>query len=129
MRKGFNKSASLRITFMGEAGIDAGRPCREFFRFVVKEIVLNNSLFLGPEDCRSPAHNLEELKKGTFRLVGEMFSLSIMHGGPGPQCLSHPVVDYLAFGIHKVHGTVDDIHDSSMKEKIRKVSYISPAFP
>ena len=77
----------------------------------MKKIVSNISLFLGPEYSHSPSHNITELKKGTFRHVGKMLALSIVHGGPGPQCLSHPLVDYLTYGIYKVHGTVDDIQD------------------
>ena len=123
LQKGFDNTSNLRIIFLGEPGIDAGGPCREFFQLVVKEVVSNNSLFLGPEYSHSPSHNITELKKGTFRLVGEMLALSIIHRGPGPQCLSRPVVDYLTYGIHKVHGTVDDIQDPEMREKVRKVHY------
>lgn len=84
MRKGFDKSLNLRITFIGEPAVDAGWPLREFFRLVMKDAVSNNSLFQGPEDSRSPAHNVIELKKGTYKFLGEIFALSIVHGGPGP---------------------------------------------
>ncbi len=68
LRKGFDKLSSLRITFLGKPGVDAGGPCREFFRLVMKEIMSNNSLFLGHDYSRSPSHNITEFKKGTFRL-------------------------------------------------------------
>ena len=62
-----------------------------------------------------------ELRKATFKIVGELFALSIVHGVPGPQCLSHVIVDYLSYGIHKVHGTAQDVPDPLIREKIKKV--------
>ncbi|XP_019862007.1 PREDICTED: G2/M phase-specific E3 ubiquitin-protein ligase-like [Amphimedon queenslandica] len=125
MRKGFDKSSNLRITFIGEPAVDAGGPLREFFRLVMKDAVSNNSLFQGPEDSRSPAHNVIELKKSTYKFLGEIFALSIVHGGPGPQCLSHPVANYLTYGIHKINGTIEDILDYATREKTRKLAKAS----
>ena len=121
LRKGFDKSSSIRITFIGEPAVDAGGPLREFFRLVMRDVINNNSLFQGSDDSRSPAHNTMELRKGTFKIVGKLFALSIVHGGPGPQCLSHVIVDYLSYGIHKVHGTAQDVPDPLIREKIKKV--------
>ena len=97
LRKGFDKSSSIRITFIGEPAVDAGGPLREFFRLVMRDVINNNSLFQGSDDSRSPAHNTMELRKGTFKIVGELFALSIVHGGPGPQCLSHVIVARMRF--------------------------------
>ncbi len=122
LQKGFDKASCIRITFLVEPGVDAGGPSREFFRLLVWDIVCNNSLFQGEEANRSPIHNIMELRKGTFKLIGEAFALSIIHGGPGPQCLSHPVVDYLSYGLHKINGTIEDIPDSNIRQKVKQVS-------
>ena len=119
MRMNFNRACSLQITFIGEAGIDAGGPCREFFRLVISDIMANNSFFQGLETSRIPLHNLKELKKSSFKIIGEIVALSIVHGGP--QCLSHAVVDYLSYGIHKVYGDLDDVPQPCVREKIKKV--------
>ena len=121
VRKGFDMSSSIRINFIGEPAVDAGGPLLEFFHLVMRGLVTDNSLFQGPDDCQSPAHNTIELRKGTFNIIGQLFALSIVHGGPGPQCLSHAVVDYFAYGIHKAHG---DVHDPLIREKINKVNFI-----
>lgn len=115
----------MRITFIGEAGIDAGGPCQEFFRLVINEMMMNNSFFQGPDHARMPLHNITELKKSSFKVIGEIIALSIVHGGPGPQCLSHACVDYLSFGLNKVHPSLDDVHQFSIKEKINKVLELS----
>ena len=56
----------------------------QLFRLVLKGLVTDKSLFQGPDDCLSPAHKIIELRKGTFKIIGELFALSIVHGGPGP---------------------------------------------
>ena len=85
----------------------------------MRYVTNNNSLFQGSDDSRSPAHNTMELRKGTFKIVGKLFALYIVHGGPGPQCLPHVIVDNLSYGIHKVHGTAQDVPDPLIKEKIK----------
>ena len=52
-------------------------------------------LFEGEDDSKVAAHNMAALEAQVFRHIGQMIAVSIMHGGPGPQCLSHAVVDYL----------------------------------
>ncbi len=96
-------------------------PVVNFFRLLVTEIMTNNYFFQGPETSRIPLHNLTEFKNSSFKIIGEIVALSIIHGGPGPQCLSHAVVDYLSYGIHRVHGSLDDISQPVTREKIKKV--------
>ena len=121
LRKGFNKSAKLHVIFIGEPGVDAGGPCREFFRLLMTDVMCNNSLFEGSDDHRIPLHNVMELKNNTYHYVGEIMALSIAHGGPGPNCLSSAVVDYLCYGLQKIHGTVDDIPNESIRRAVKKV--------
>ena len=52
-----------------------------------------------------------------------MIAVSIVHGGPGPQCLSHAVADYLCYGIWKVRATIADVPDPSIREKLRLVCF------
>jgi len=56
-----------------------------------------------------------------FLIVGKIFSLSIINGGPGPSFLSRVVVDYLFGGVTAVKATVEDIIDDEVKAKIEKV--------
>ena len=95
-RKGFDKSS---ITFIGEPSVDAGGPYQEFFRLLMHEIMSNNSLFEGSVISRVPFLNVLELQKGTYRHIGEIIALSVMHGGPGPHCFSQAVTDYFSFGV------------------------------
>lgn len=37
--------------------------------------------------------------------------------------MSHAVVDYFAYGIHKVHEAIEDVHDPFVRE-IKKVMFV-----
>ena len=113
LRKDFNKSAKLHIIFIGEPGVDAGSPC--------SDVMSNNSLFEGSDDHHIPLHNVMELKNNTYHYVGEIMALSVVHGGPGPNCLSPAVVDNLCYGLQKIRGTVDDIPNESIRRAVKKV--------
>ena len=41
----WNPSNLLKVTFLGELGVDDGGPRREYFRLLLSEIGKNNSLF------------------------------------------------------------------------------------
>ena len=69
-RNGFQFNKHLAVTFLGEPAVDAGGPCREFFRLLIQE-VFGSSFFDGPEDARVPAHNLLALEKCTYLYIGE----------------------------------------------------------
>ena len=72
-----------------------------------------------------PLLNVLELRKGTYKHIGEFIALSVMHGGPGPHCFSKAVADYFLFGLQKVHGDLDDIPDKIVREKVEKACYTS----
>ena len=57
-----------------------------------------------------------------------MIALSIMHGGPGPQCLSHAVVDYIFHGMCKVKASVDDVPDIVVQRKLKQVCKLLQIF-
>ena len=97
-KRGVDFHSRPRITFVGEPAIDAGGPLREFFRLLISSIVSNGSLFEGEDDSKVPRHNMVSFEDGTFKHIGQMMAMSLIHGGPGPQCLSGAVVDYLTNG-------------------------------
>ena len=57
--KGFPLSSTLRITFIGEPGIDAGGPLKEYLTLLMKEIMTNNSLFTGEPEYRGIVHSMK----------------------------------------------------------------------
>ena len=46
--------------------------------------------------------------------IGQMIAVSIVNGGPGPQCFSKAVVDYLCSGMIKA--TIVDVPDAEIQQ-------------
>ena len=84
LRNGIDISKHLRVTFIGERAIDDGGPMREYMRLPLSSIISNNSLFCGDINSRFLRHNVIELNKKTFFYVGEILSITLIHGGPAP---------------------------------------------
>ena len=123
-KKRFSFNAAIRVVFLGEPAVDCGGPLREYFTLLMKEILSNNSLFNGPDDCRGLVHSMRSVESKAFFYIGQMMAVSILHGGPGPGCLSHPVVDYLTFGLGKVNVAIDDVADAKIQEHLKCVCSI-----
>ena len=121
-RPRFHFNWNVRITFVGEPAVDAGGPCREFFRLIIHEIMSNNTLFQGPMHARFPCHNMQELEKGTYKHIGQIISLSLVHDGPGPHCLASWVVDYILYGLGGVSPFPEQIPNYAIQTTVRKVT-------
>lgn len=52
---------------------------------------------------------------------GRMIAVSIVNGGPGPQCFSKAVADYICFGMSKVRATIADVPDGIVQQQLRRV--------
>lgn len=120
-RKGFPFNATIRVVFLGEPAIDIGGPLREYLTLLIREVMSNNSLFNGPDDSRGIVHSMKSIESRVFLHIGQMIAVSIMHGGPGPGCFSHAIVDYLTYGLGKVRPTVDDVGDVEIQNHMKSV--------
>lgn len=95
MKCGINFQQQLCIVFVGEPAVDVGGPLREFLHLLMGEIAANNSLFLRRRALRAPVPNMAALQKLTFKHVGEMISVSPIHGGPPPTFLAQWTIMYM----------------------------------
>ncbi len=93
LRQGLPVTKHLQVTFLGEPAVDAGGPLREFFQLLVASVARNNSLFVGEETSRAPAHNVSEVDKNSYFFVGIILAMSIVHGGPAPCFFTGAVAD------------------------------------
>ena len=119
----FNPLAPIRVTFIGEAGIDEGGPKREFFSLALSKMSEDSTIFHGPTSARSFVRNIEGIRKRKFFLAGLFVALSLANGGQGFDCLSETVYSYLCYGqcSGKIASKVDDIADNLIKEHLLKV--------
>ena len=75
----------------------------------------------GPPCACVLTHNILAMKERLFFYVSQSFGLSLIHGGPGLQCLAPTVAHYL-LGDATFCPSLEDIPDANMQQKIRRVS-------
>ena len=75
---------------------------REYMRLLLGSIVSNNSSFCGDINSRLLRHNVIELNKKTYFHVGQILSITLVHGGPAPSFFAEPIADYILHGLEKV---------------------------
>ena len=112
---------TLKVTFIGEAGVDDGGPRREYLRLMMSAMSDQNDLLDGPKDRRVLRHNLLSAEKGHFYIMGCFIVLSLTQGGPAPGFFAPSVVDYLVGGCVNVHPCIGDIPDFEVHDKLKKV--------
>ena len=123
-RAGIDFNKHLRILFIGKPGVDHGGPLKEFLHILMGEIATNNSIFNGLEDCRVPAPNMAALQHNTYKHVGQMMAVSLIHGGPAPTFLAPSVVDYFVRGIKYVKASPEEVPIPTVKQKLIEVRRI-----
>ncbi|OWF53493.1 G2/M phase-specific E3 ubiquitin-protein ligase-like [Mizuhopecten yessoensis] len=81
-RPSFDLNCKLYVKFSGEMGMDHGGPRRELFRLAVNELMAS-SLFEGPANGKTFAHNIHNLDTKEYQLAGRLVGLSLAQDGPG----------------------------------------------
>ena len=54
--------------------------------------------------------------------IGRMIAVSVVHGGPGPRCLSPNLFLYLVGKVKAIEATVEDIPDDEVRKALLEVS-------
>ncbi|XP_051977330.1 uncharacterized protein LOC127639388 isoform X2 [Xyrauchen texanus] len=113
---------TLRVTFLGEAGVDTGAIRKEFLTDLVGEIEKHLFEHRGHRSGKSPIYSISDLEKGLFRTAGEVFSVSLAQGGPAPCFLRRWCFDFLSTGeLDEANLTEDDVDDTELFDLIKKV--------
>lgn len=120
----FDVKKHLRVKFIGEKGADGGGPRREFFFRMIEEMGKQNMLFEGPDECRTPKHNLLALRQNKFYLMGKIVALSVLNGGPAPKFFPKYIKEYLFYG-HIIGDKINaaQISQESIKDNVLKASF------
>ena len=72
LRNGLDVTKRLCVTFIGESAVNTGGPLQEYFTILMRCIAQNNLLFCGKENSRVPVHNVLEMERCTFYLIGSI---------------------------------------------------------
>ncbi|XP_047205102.1 uncharacterized protein LOC124857745 [Girardinichthys multiradiatus] len=83
----------LKVSFLGELGVDTGALRKEFLTTIVAGI--ENRLFEGDSEMgKIPKYSLNDLDKQLFKVAGEIFSVSVAQGGPAPRFMQEWCYNY-----------------------------------
>ncbi|XP_067248453.1 uncharacterized protein [Chanodichthys erythropterus] len=106
----------LKITFLGEPGVDTGEPRKEFLSTMVAGI--EKRLFEGDaKKGKMPKYSLNDLDNELFKVAGEIFAVSIAQGGPAPRFMQEWCYEYLVTGNIKRDG----VHDTEISPLIKMI--------
>ena len=123
LSRDFDVKKHLRVKFIGEKGADGGGPRRELFFRMVEEMSKQSMLFEGPDELRTPKHNLMALRQKKYHLIGKIIVLSILNGGPAPKFFPKHILEYLFLGhVTGSEGNIAQITSEDMREKVLKAS-------
>ena len=133
-RKSFNPQNKLSVKFTDDMGIsegavDLGGPAREFFTLLTERLV-NSQLFVGGATSKFLSLNARCLEEREYYLAGQVFAMSLVHGGPTLKCLSDLCYDCIVKGIQNVHASPTDVCDYDLRislEKLLNASNITEA--
>ncbi|XP_073700515.1 G2/M phase-specific E3 ubiquitin-protein ligase-like [Garra rufa] len=92
-KKTASPASLLKEVYIGESGIDTGALRKEFLTGI------ENRFFEGiGTQGKSPKYSLTDLDDENFRIVGEIFAVSIAQGGPAPAFLREWCYNFLCAG-------------------------------
>ncbi|XP_056096001.1 uncharacterized protein LOC130075419 [Rhinichthys klamathensis goyatoka] len=113
---------TLKVTFMGEAGVDTGALRKEFLTEMISAI--ETRLFEGENGKgKMPKYSLNDLDNGLF-LAGEIFAVSLAQGGPAPRFLQEWCYNYLLSG-NLENIMVDNVNDMEFSPLIKMIEETS----
>ena len=122
-RKSFSPKNKVSVKFMDDIGnsegaVDLGGPMREFFTLVIQWIV-DSPMFCGQENHKFISCQSKYLEGNDYFLAGIVIAMSVVHGGPGPQCFAPQMFDALIYDLSKVIVSVEDIYDHELKSALQ----------
>ncbi|XP_049331754.1 uncharacterized protein LOC125799316 [Astyanax mexicanus] len=120
----------LKVSFIGEAGVDTGAIRKEFLTNLVTGIEEQLFEHRGGRNGKSPVYSMNDMDKGFFRVAGEVFSVSLAQGGPSPCFLRKWCYDVISTGeLDESKLSKDDVDDPELYNLIKQVEEASDLSP
>eukprot|EP00794_Sanderia_malayensis_P017949 gene17949-19744_t len=109
----------IRVQFIGEAGVDAGGPLKEFFTILFEDA--KRFLFCtGNGVTYTFLHDTERLQNGEFRLFGTLVAIALIHGCAGPRYFMPALISRI-LKCPFVKPTIADIPDFEIQSKLNQI--------
>uniref|UniRef100_A0A3B1JVC3 Uncharacterized LOC111188455 n=1 Tax=Astyanax mexicanus TaxID=7994 RepID=A0A3B1JVC3_ASTMX len=110
----------LRVSFLGEAGIDNGALRKEFLTEMMAGIETN--LFEGSSAGKTPKYSIMDYQNDNFKIAGEVIAVSIAQDGPPPNFFHEWSYTFISMGeFDKDQLSETDVTDPELLDLISKV--------
>ncbi|XP_048017316.1 uncharacterized protein LOC125280751 isoform X2 [Megalobrama amblycephala] len=110
----------LRVTFIGEPGIDSGALMKEFLTEMMAGI--EEKFFEGGSTGKNLKYSITDFQNDNLRIVGEIMAVSITQDGPPPNFFMEWIYNFISSGeIKKDELTKADITDADLLDLIDKI--------
>ena len=124
-RKSFSPSHKVSVKFTDDTGnaegaVDQGGPTREFFTMAM-EWLLNCQMFVGEPISNFISLNASSLEEGDYYMAGQIFAMSLVHGGPSISCLAPACYKALLQGVEHAEATTKDVFDYSLQGHLEQL--------
>ena len=105
-----------------KGAVDMGGPAREFFT-IITEWFLCSQLFFGEPSSKFLSLNATSLQERECFMAGQIFAMSLVHGGPGINCLSDTCYDAIVkdSGTINLTAKLEEIADVELRSSISKL--------
>lgn len=126
-RKSFSPENKLSVKFTDDIGqsegaIDMGGPAREFFTLIT-EWLLSSQVFFGKSTSKFLSLNATSLEEREYFMAWQIFALSLVHGGPGINCLSGVCYDAIVndSGTLNLTAKLEEVPDLELRASLGKL--------
>ncbi|XP_073667798.1 uncharacterized protein [Paramisgurnus dabryanus] len=110
----------LRVTFIGELGIDSGALMKEFLTEMM--VGIEAKFFEGGDSGKNLKYFITDFQNDNFRTVGEIMAVSITQDGPLPNFFMEWIYSYITSGeINKDQLSKANVTDADLLDLINKI--------
>ena len=108
----------INVSFFGESGVDDGGLMRE--AFCLAFATANSNVLCGMENRYTLLHDKIKLAAGDFFVFGQMISLALLMGAPGPHNLSKSFAAHIV-SLKPDSIELEDIPVAEIQEKLEEI--------
>lgn len=124
-RSSYSPNSGMMVKFSDDVGlaeeaIDTGGPTREFLTLLM-EAIRTRRIFEGKDYAKYLTFHSKAADENEYFYIGRMIAVSIVHGGPGPCCLSPNFFMYLVGKDKTFEAPIDDIPDEEIKKALLEI--------
>ncbi|XP_043929738.1 G2/M phase-specific E3 ubiquitin-protein ligase isoform X2 [Protopterus annectens] len=121
----FSPAKKICVSFSSgidsESEADNWCPTRKFLKLLWNHLK-NSSLFEGSPQSKNLTFDPQASSEDLYYEAGRMIAVSLVHGGPSPNCFSKTLFHCLVIGPEKAEPTLEDVADFTVVQKIRKIA-------